>query len=104
MTKLRIAKIAGMAVGATVAFGSLVPMVGAVTIAELQAQINALMAQLASLQGGTSASVTFTQNLTIGSRGADVTALQNWLISKGFSIPAGATGYFGTQTRAAVAA
>jgi len=105
MTKLRIAKIAGIAVGATVAFGSLVPMVGAVTITELQAQINALMAQLASLQGGgASASVTFTQNLTIGSRGADVTALQNWLISRGFSIPAGATGYFGTQTRAAVAA
>lgn len=44
------------------------------------------------------------RHLTTGSTGADVTALQNWLISKGYSIPAGATGYFGTQTRAAVAA
>ncbi|MDP2642108.1 MAG: peptidoglycan-binding protein [bacterium] len=105
MTKIRIAKIAGMAAGATLIFGSFVPMAGAATIAELQAQINALMAQLSSLQGGSvSAGVTFTQNLTIGSTGSEVTALQNWLISKGFSIPAGATGYFGSQTRAAVAA
>jgi peptidoglycan hydrolase-like protein with peptidoglycan-binding domain len=77
------------------------------TNAQLQAQIAALQAQIAALQAqlaGTSVSVTFTRNLTIGSRGADVTALQAWLISKGYSIPAGATGYFGTQTRAAVAA
>lgn len=49
-------------------------------------------------------SVTFNADLTIGSTGADVTALQTWLIGKGYSIPAGATGYFGTQTQAAVAA
>lgn len=47
---------------------------------------------------------TFTMNLTMGSSGADVTALQTWLIGKGFSIPAGATGYFGAQTKAAVVA
>jgi peptidoglycan hydrolase-like protein with peptidoglycan-binding domain len=52
----------------------------------------------------TTASVTFTRNLTVGSKGADVTALQNWLIGKGFSIPAGATGVFGPQTKAALAA
>jgi peptidoglycan hydrolase-like protein with peptidoglycan-binding domain len=52
----------------------------------------------------TTASVTFTRNLTVGSTGADVTALQTWLIAKGFSIPAGATGYFGAQTKAALAA
>lgn len=51
-----------------------------------------------------SASVTFTRDLTVGSTGADVTALQNWLISKGFAISAGATGYFGAQTKAALAA
>jgi len=51
----------------------------------------------------TSASVTFSRDLTIGSTGADVTALQNWLISKGFAIAAGATGYFGAQTQAALA-
>ncbi|MFA6502971.1 MAG: peptidoglycan-binding domain-containing protein [Candidatus Paceibacterota bacterium] len=44
----------------------------------------------------------FTRDLTIGSRGADVTALQNGLIAAGQSIPAGATGYFGAQTRTAV--
>ncbi|HUQ30070.1 MAG TPA: peptidoglycan-binding protein, partial [Candidatus Paceibacterota bacterium] len=49
-------------------------------------------------------SVTFTRDLTIGSTGADVTALQSWLIAGGYSIPAGATGFFGAQTQAALAA
>jgi peptidoglycan hydrolase-like protein with peptidoglycan-binding domain len=46
----------------------------------------------------------FTQNLSVGARGAEVTALQQFLIDGGYSIPAGATGYFGAQTRAAVIA
>jgi len=50
-----------------------------------------------------SASATFTRDLTIGSTGADVTALQNWLNNKGYTIAAGATGYFGAQTQAALA-
>ncbi len=50
------------------------------------------------------ASYTFTRNLTLGATGADVTALQNFLISNGNTIPAGATGYFGAQTQAALAA
>jgi peptidoglycan hydrolase-like protein with peptidoglycan-binding domain len=75
----------------------------AAQVAALQAQIASLQAQLSAATGA-GASVAFTRDLTIGSTGADVTALQNWLISKGYSIPAGATGYFGTQTRAAVAA
>jgi len=45
---------------------------------------------------------TFSANLTVGSKGADVTALQTALIAGGYSIPAGATGYFGSQTKAAV--
>jgi peptidoglycan hydrolase-like protein with peptidoglycan-binding domain len=73
----------------------------------LQAQIASLLAQIAQLQAQMGTTVTtssmFTMDLTISSRGAQVTQLQNWLISKGYSIPAGATGYFGTQTRAAVA-
>lgn len=52
--------------------------------------------------GGTSA-CTFSRSLTIGATGTDVTCLQQALITGGFSIPAGATGYFGTQTRTAVA-
>jgi len=43
-------------------------------------------------------------NLTVGSTGAAVTCLQQSLIAAGYSIPAGATGYFGSQTMAAVAA
>ncbi len=45
-----------------------------------------------------------TVNLTVGSSGAAVTCLQQMLIAAGYSIPAGATGYFGMQTKAAVAA
>ena len=109
MTKIRIAKIAGIAAGATLAFGAFVPMAGAVTIAELQAQINALMAQLASLQGGsttTTAACTFTGSLTVGSTGAQVTCLQQYLVANGkLVMPAGvAYGYFGSLTQAAVAA
>src|SRR3989344_5425323 len=106
MLKIRMAKIAGLAVGATIAFGTLVPMAGAVTIAELQAQINALMAQLASLQGSSSASTaaSITSDLTIGSTGAQVSALQSALVSQGHLVmPSGvAMGYFGSLTKAAV--
>ncbi len=54
----------------------------------------------------TSASYTFNTNLTIGSRGNDVVALQSFLEAKGLLvIPAGvAKGYFGALTRSAVAA
>lgn len=80
----------------------------AVTVAELQAQIQALMAQLAALQGGSTApaATTFTQNLTVGSTGSEVTSLQQALVAKGFlTMPAGvAYGYFGPLTKSAVAA
>jgi peptidoglycan hydrolase-like protein with peptidoglycan-binding domain len=105
MSKIRMAKIAGLAVGATVAFGSFVPMAGAVTVAELQAQINALMAQLASLQGGsTGVTAAISSDLTVGSSGTSVVVLQNALIAQGYLVmPAGVTtGYFGSLTKAAV--
>lgn len=106
MSKIKIAKIAGLAVGATVAFGSFVPMAGAVTVAELQAQINALMAQLASLQGGTGTGVTsaISSDLTVGSSGTSVVVLQQALVAQGYlTMPAGvAMGYFGSLTKAAV--
>jgi len=78
----------------------------AATVEELQAQIAALMAQISSLSGGSSAPAAgcmFTRALTTGSTGADVTCLQNYLIGGGFGISAGATGYFGSQTASAVA-
>jgi hypothetical protein len=42
------------------------------------------------------------RDLEITLSGEDVRALQNILISKGYAIPAGATGYFGTQTQSAL--
>ena len=77
------------------------------TIAELQAQINALMAQLAALSGGSTVttSTTFTSDMTVGSTGAQVTALQQMLVANGHLVmPAGVSmGYFGSLTQAAVA-
>jgi hypothetical protein len=77
----------------------------AATAAELEAQIEALLAQIESLQGSTGGScASFTMDLTMGASGAEVTALQNFLMGEGHSIAAGATGYFGAQTQAALAA
>lgn len=55
------------------------------------------------------AAQSFTANLTVGSTGAEVSALQTLLISKGYSIPsiasgAATPGYFGSQTKTAVMA
>lgn len=103
-----IAKIAAVVAGlglVAMSFVSAVPAKAA--DADLSAQIAALQAQLAALMsqaGSTGACTSFMANLTVGSRGADVSALQTWLIGKGFSIPAGATGYFGAQSKAALAA
>lgn len=47
--------------------------------------------------------VTYTRSLTVGSRGADVTALQTYLQAQGF-FTVTPTGYFGTITKRAVAA
>lgn len=107
-----VAKTAAVVAGlglVAMSFASFAPA-QAQSTSDLQSQINSLLATIASLQaqlGGSasmSASVTFTRDLTIGATGSDVTALQTWLISKGYSIPAGATGYFGAQTQAALAA
>ena len=72
---------------------------------------SATIANVNSALNGTSVTTTtttnpssFTRDLTIGSKGDDVVALQTSLIAGGYSIPAGATGYFGAQTQAAVSA
>lgn len=54
----------------------------------------------------TTTNASFTTNLTIGSRGADVVMLQSFLESKGLlTMPAGvAKGYFGALTKSAVVA
>src|SRR3989344_4330483 len=88
----------------------LVPVAHAQSTADLQAQIAALLAQIQQLQAqlnvsqrGTS-SYSFTRDLTVGSRGDDVSALQQILISGGFLTAVSApTGYFGSLTQAALA-
>lgn len=45
---------------------------------------------------------TYTRDLTLGASGQDVSALQTFLITNGYQIPAGATGYFGPQTQSAL--
>lgn len=76
------------------------------TIAELQAQVELLLAQLAAIQGNTSTSCfEFSRDLTVGSTGPDVSALQNYLkTTDHFPFAVGTTGYFGEVTRGAVAA
>jgi len=90
------------------------PLAQAQTTTSLQSQIAALLAQIQQLQGqlnssGTPAMATtsyaFTKNLTVGSKGADVTALQQILINGGYLTAVSApTGYFGSATQKALAA
>lgn len=79
-----------------------------VDINALLAQIAQLQAQVAAMQTGTPAasSYTFTKNLTLGSKGDDVTALQQVLVSGGYlNMPQGvAYGYFGGLTKSALIA
>jgi PKD repeat protein len=92
----------------------------ALTVSDLQAQIQSLLSQIAALQvqGSASSSVaissgtsltgtvvsscpSFVRSLSLGSRGDDVTALQQFLSAQG-DLNVSATGYFGVLTRAAV--
>lgn len=104
-------KLFASAVAFTMVLSLVAVPVSAQTTAELTAQINSLLAMIAQLQaqiGGTTTvgGTTFTTDLTVGSKGSEVTALQTWLVSKGFlTMPAGvAMGYFGSLTKSALAA
>jgi peptidoglycan hydrolase-like protein with peptidoglycan-binding domain len=80
-----IARFVGVAMVLGLVAGAVAPAQAATT-AELNAMIAQLQAQLSAMTGTstTVTSATFTTDLTVGSRGAQVTALQNVLISKGF--------------------
>ncbi len=100
-------------------FGAAAIPAGAQTTADLQAQIAALLAQINALQsqlaaqsggGAVASSYSFTRNLTVGSTGADVRALQQWLNANGYQVSASGAGspgnetqYFGPATRTALA-
>lgn len=126
VTTKAIAKVAAVATGLAFAVSmlSLAPIAHAAALTD--SQVSAILSLLtsfgadsatianvqASLTGGTpstpstpsSSSCSFTRSLTTGATGSDVTCLQQALIAAGYSIPAGATGYFGGQTVAAVSA
>ncbi len=83
--------------------GALMPVAYALTAAEIQAQIDVLLASIKSLQaqlssvGGTAGACSFTRDLTVGVKGDDVKCLQQYLSVSPTS------GYFGPLTKAAVA-
>jgi len=106
--------IIGSVMMLTLLFGVGAPEAKALTSVEAEAIISALQLNSSQAQA-IRALVTkntpvggyvFTRNLTIGSTGNDVVALQTWLEARGFlTIPAGvAKGYFGPLTRSALAA
>lgn len=112
MLKSKSVKLFAGVLGAAMVLSTFAVPASAQTTAELTAMINSLLAQIAQLQaqiagqgGSTVGGTTFTQDLTIGSTGAQVTALQQWLVSKGYlTMPAGvAYGYFGPLTQSALA-
>ena len=100
------------------AFASMPLFAHATTVADLQAQLQVLLQQIAHIQqqqgGTTSSSVssvtagtsicpTITRSLSIGVSGADVTALQQFLATDPSVYPqAQITGYYGSLTQAAV--
>jgi peptidoglycan hydrolase-like protein with peptidoglycan-binding domain len=92
------------------------PVASAATVEELQAQINALLAQIQQLQQRLAQQVPvaptydFKRDLTVGSKGDDVKALQQFLNAKGYKVadtgagsPGNETTYFGSLTKAALA-
>jgi len=115
LTKSRTAKYVTTVAGFALALAFVVTPVstGAVTVAELQAQIAALTAQLATLSGTTPAATggyTFNTNLMMGSKGTDVMNLQK-VLNSDVATQVAATGAgskgmetstFGALTKAAV--
>ncbi len=103
---INVAQAAALTQGQISSIVSLLQSFGAdaTTIANVQASLNGMPTSgSGSTSGGSmSGSCTFTRDLTLGSKGDDVTCLQNALIANGYGIAAGATGYFGAQTQAAV--
>jgi len=84
--------------------------VSAFTAAEVETLITLLggslsstqVASLRALATPSTPAVSYTRQMGVGATGADVSALQSMLISKGYLMVAAPTGYFGTATQAAV--
>src|SRR3989344_5009670 len=101
-------RVASVALGILIA-SAFPASAGAESVADLQARIAELLRQVDALQSAspvapalsTRACPTLSRTLRLGTRGADVSALQGYLKSNGY-LSANATGYFGVQTEAAV--
>ncbi len=128
MSNRKLGSLVSLVAGAAVAFSMVGGMVAQAASALTQSQITAIVSLLQSFgaDAGTVANVTaalngqattgtvstpvmtggynFATNLTVGSTGADVTALQQFLVAQSdLVMPAGtAYGYFGSVTKAAV--
>ena len=76
----------------------------AATIANVQASLTGSAPVSTGSSTGTGSSYAFTRNLTVGSTGDDVKALQQILINGGFLKISAATNYFGSMTQSALAA
>jgi peptidoglycan hydrolase-like protein with peptidoglycan-binding domain len=110
-TKNVAAVVLGLGLMLAFAFAFATPA-KAQSVADLQAQINALLAQIAALQGGTSggACFTFTRNHQQGDSGGEVMEIQKFLNRSGAQVaasgagsPGNETAAFGPLTKAAVA-
>lgn len=97
--------------GAPAAAPTITPTGTAAVIASLQAQVQALIAQLAAFTGGSVGALGgFSRNLEVGSTGAEVKALQVYLNTHGYTVassgaagsPGNETTRFGAATRAAL--
>ena len=117
-------KVAAAAVGVAMVFSfAFVTPANAQTVEDLTAQINSLLATIASLQaqlagmtggsttGGSSACYNFTQNHKMGQTGGDIMNIQKYMNANGFAVsatgagsPGNETSYFGSRTKAAVVA
>jgi hypothetical protein len=105
LTVATVLALAGSALLPSVAGAQTTTSSLATTIASLQAQIASLTAELNSSSGSTTTGTTynFTSDLTVGSTGSAVTALQQFLIGQGDLVLATPTTYFGSLTQAALA-
>ena len=112
----KTAKVVSGFVGIATAVMMMGPAVASAdAISDLTAQINALLAQVAALQAAQGGSVstpvvagghTFSApDITMGSKGSEVTELQMLLVAQGHLVmPVGVSyGYFGSLTKAALA-